>query len=140
MVTVRKWLVGMLLVALAFPAWTPHVCGCATRFNANRQRAVAATKKVRPCCAQKQMARPRTPPQSEVRAKCCCDEVRWNESVAKMSSPRFAGLLTTSAFVASDVPSAVSATVAPLEEACGWCIVRAGPMAPMQVVFCRWQV
>src|SRR5262245_3891703 len=98
MMSARKSLVGLLLVALAWPAWTPHVCACAARIEANRQKALAASQPLRPCCAQRQQAQSeRDASTPAVRAKCCCDEIRWNQSVAKITSPRVASGLKDSA-------------------------------------------
>lgn len=141
MMSARKTLVGLLLVALAWPAWTPHVCACAARIEAARQKTLAASQPLRPCCAQRMQAQSeRDASTPAVRAKCCCDEIRWNQSVAKMTSPRLASLLKDSVPAAFDIP-AVAATATSAEEAdFHHGIVHAGPSAPVRIQFCRWQV
>jgi len=141
MMSARKTLVGLLLVALAWPAWTPHVCACAARIEATRQKALAASQPLRPCCAQRLKEKGKTDASTPgVRAKCCCEEIRWNPSVAKITSPRLASLLKDSSVVAGNVTADV-AVIAPAEEADSFrCIVRAGPAASLRIQLCRWQV
>jgi hypothetical protein len=141
MMSARKLLVGLLLVALAWPVWTPHVCACAARIEANRQRTLAAPQPVRPCCAQRQQSQSeRDASTPAVRAKCCCDEIRWNQSVAKITSPRVTGELKKPAPITFVLPMDAAVVSAAEEADVFRGIAPAGSMAPLRIQLCRWQV
>src|SRR5689334_3008071 len=132
----RSTLAGLLMLSLALPAWALHVCACSQRLEASRKSAAP----LRPCCAKKLALK--TPKASPVgiRAKCCCDEMRWNQTVAKVTSPRQPQPVTELAAVEMDAAPLSSTASSDGTGSATWCVVRAGPLAEAQILLCRWQV
>jgi hypothetical protein len=140
----HQTLIGLTVLSLAMPAWTAHVCGCAQRAElalraAKAESPVAAP--LRPCCAKRLAAeKTKASPQPGLKAKCCCDDVRWSQSIAKISVPRPVGPLfdlntAVCEPVAADVETVFSAAMTD-----AFRTVRAGPLEPVRIRHCRWQV
>lgn len=137
----RQALTGLLMLSLALPAWAMHVCACGHRSEANRKSgASTVSAPIRSCCAKKLALK--TPPSSPVglKAKCCCDEVRWNQTVAKMTSPRQHHSISELAAVVCLETVPVISTASPASaDSTPWRMLRIGPQADVQILLCRWQ-
>jgi hypothetical protein len=137
----RYALTGLLMLSLALPAWALHVCSCGHRTSASRKSTSSASVPLRPCCAKKLAQR--TPQSSPVglRAKCCCDEVRWNQTVAKVTSPRQHNSISElAAVVCLETVPLMSPASRASADSTPWHVLRASPQTAAQILLCRWQV
>jgi hypothetical protein len=147
MMTIRRLrhsLVGLLMLAMAMPAATVHVCRCAHRIDRNHRAggccAKLASVPLRACCLKKLAKAGASSPQTSLRAKCCCNEVRWSQAVAKLSAPRpslpefdsVPFFAEGAAFVSGDSTGHVASPAGKT--------VRAAPAVTVHSLLCRWQV
>lgn len=138
----RQALTGLLMLSLALPAWAMHVCACGHRSEASRKSGPSSVSTpLRSCCAKKLALK--TPPSSPVslKAKCCCDEVRWNQTIAKTTSPRQHNSISElSGVVCLETVPVLPAASVLSPDSTAWSTSRAGPQTAAQIVLCRWQV
>lgn len=144
----RRCFVALMMMMLAAPAWTVHVCSCAHRVvksgNSAAQEAGTNSAPLRACCAQR-LAGKSAPPSSKssqpgLKAKCCCGDIRWNVSAAKIPLPRAEDKTSELASVACDDLPAISTSAVSVEGGTSCQSVRAGPIAALHIVLCRAQV
>lgn len=144
----RQTLVGLLMLTLVAPAWTAHVCACARRIELARKAAgedsPAASAPMRACCAKKiagkLAAKTPKPSQPGLKARCCCDEVRWNSSLAKVAPVRLHDPTSELASVVCDDVLVISANHVNSAGFDTASTVRAGPSAPVCILLCRSQI
>ena len=137
----RKTLLGLLMLTLALPTWTAHICGCASR-PTRFQTAHAAATPVRACCARRAAAKSApVSAQPGLKAKCCCDDIRWSRTIAKIAPQRDDRSQANSGLVSIAVEMP---TIVVNDERLTECVNHSardvGPPIPLRVMLCRWQV
>lgn len=141
---VRKMLVGVLMLMLALPAWSMHVCRCARQGVDSATAANAAVKSEtpqRPCCAKRLAEAAKTKStRPELKSRCCCSEIRWNQTSARLlpdkvnaPSPESITSLEYDATSACQ-PLALNQTAATRGQ------VRAGPEISALILHCRFLI
>ena len=83
----QTWLTLLLGVMLAMPVSTWHVCRC-SRGEALQAQSDAALK---PCCAKRLAAQKAVAEKSTVQrfeSKCCCSDLRWNQTITQAPPTR----------------------------------------------------
>jgi hypothetical protein len=87
----RRIATGLLILAMSLPGWGGHVCRC-SRAAASLGKApfcrATTSRPTRSCCAQRGLVKPALTDGPSIKARCCCDEVRWNEAAAKIAPLR----------------------------------------------------
>lgn len=141
--SLRNVVYGLLIATLAAPACGWHVCRCEhPAANVLRSPTADSAAPLRPCCAKRLAAKTaqQTAAPHGIKARCCCDEIRWNQSVAKITVDRGPEAMFPSELAFGD---AVQAVVLPAPERFSSAALpplRAGPSASVLLWNCRWQV
>jgi hypothetical protein len=135
----RQSLLGLLSLMLVLPASMLHVCRC-TRHAPSAIATTIAKSEMRPCCAKRAAAAERAPDSTspKVTAKCCCDELRWSQTITQTPPSRAAISLAWSAAPAMNFVGA--------EQKSDWNSFRQAstedlaPDDPVRISLGRWQV
>lgn len=131
---------GLLMLALALPALGSHVCRCAKQASIQQ---TAAGETLRPCCAKRAAARKAESTAQKStsgwKSRCCCSDIRWNQTVAKVIPVRAGEWIAGSQLVPAAGAIVVAHPATDLEASASF-QERAGPPGSARVVLCRWQV
>lgn len=138
----RQLLVGLLMLALTVPAGAFHVCACTQRSEAAvRRETTVSSQALKPCCAKRLAEKSsRRSDEPRLKSRCCCDELRWNQALAKVVSPRSAQTETDQpSFVPLGNDSLFLVLAHPEREGVT-AVLRAGPPLSACIQYCRWQI
>ena len=83
----RTWLTMLLGVVLAMPASAWHVCRCSRGEKLQAQSAPA----LKSCCAKRLAAQKAVAAKSneqQFESRCCCSDLRWNQSITQAPPTR----------------------------------------------------
>jgi hypothetical protein len=137
---VRQLMTGLLSLLLVTPVSVWHVCRCAHAEQAVAKSAEATP--LRPCCAKRMAAAaPRVNDQSpdQIRAKCCCSDLKWNQAVIQVPPTRDAESrwIQSAAVVANLRIFELRLSSRQVDEICA--MESRAPDDPLQISLCRWQ-
>jgi hypothetical protein len=125
-----------LILAVALPGWNGHVCRCASR----HQKAASAAP-LRPCCAKRLAQSGKSSEGTEIQSRCCCDQVRWSQTVVKIVPAREFDPLPAW----ESMPEALATDPSPIRfpaavrtaSPCAW---PSSPGSSARIALCRWQI
>lgn len=140
-VLVQRMMQRLLILTLVLPTCSWHVCRCSSRPNVSAQSAPAESQiPARACCAKRLAAKTSLPQKPGIKSRCCCDEIHWSQSVAKMTAGTGPKALFADEPAFGDAAAVTQHQIAECFRAGKLPVVRAGPEDSALVWHCRWQV
>lgn len=140
-VLVQRMMHRLLILTLVLPTCSGHVCRCSSRPNVSGQSASAQSPlPERACCAKRLAAKTSSSQKPGVKSRCCCDEIRWSQSVAKITADAGPKALFADEPAFDDAAAVTQCQAAECFRAAELPVVRAGPGDSALVWNCRWQV
>jgi hypothetical protein len=137
----RKLLNSLVILSLALPGLGMRPCCCDRAANLVKPSVLAGASSLAPCCAKRlaaaQAARDAYP---ALKAKCCCGDLRWSQTVAKTLPTRVDEPQSGVSTAASLAPKVMVATGNPVVDTRNSGDRATIPRDVSPIALCRWQI